>query len=110
MVKKCGFDLFINLINLIFISLLLLIIPLFLNLLSFAIVPIIVYASCAFVYLPFTLLFASLYSNYVFDKFLNKNDYLEIYDKGIYRPKRIKDKRKNGLVGPNFAFGRNGAI
>lgn len=30
--------------------------------------------------------------------------------KGYIESKRIKDKRKNGLVGPNFAFGRNGAI
>lgn len=67
---------------------LLLILPLFLNLLPFTIVPIIVYVSYAFVYLPFALLFASLYSNYVFDKFLNKNDYPEIYDKGIYRTKK----------------------
>lgn len=64
---------------------LLLIAPLFLNLLPYLAVPILVLGIYGLAYLPIAMLGYALHANWVFDRFLNKTDYPEIYDIGIYR-------------------------
>jgi len=53
-----------------------------------------IYIVCYFfIVIPITMIAIHIYSTYVFDKYLNKTSYPEIYDKGIYR-KKTEDSDK----------------
>ena len=67
----------------------LLIAPLFLMIIKILYMPIIVLMIYGIVWLPFMMLIIYLICNSVFDKYINKEQYPSIFDKGVYR---IKDK------------------
>ena len=61
--------------------------PLFLFFINAIYTPIILLSLYALLFTPLAVLFAFLHANWVFDKYINKTQYPEIFDKGIYRNK-----------------------
>ena len=61
--------------------------PLFLFFINAIYTPIILLSLYALLFTPLAVLFAFLHANWVFDKYINKSQYPEIFDKGIYRNK-----------------------
>ena len=61
--------------------------PLFLFFINAIYTPIILLSLYALLFTPLAVLFVFLHANWVFDKYINKSQYPEIFDKGIYRNK-----------------------
>ena len=61
--------------------------PLFLFFINAIYTPIILLSLYALLFIPLAVLFAFLHANWIFDKYINKSQYPEIFDKGIYRNK-----------------------